>query len=211
MRQEQGAYVQPKKPRRGVEVPCLVCNKPVYRTEAELIRRGQFCSMDCHNEHQRKGRIAKVCPTCNRVFSLPRSKAAQIHCSLTCELPTRLKRALDRTHNGRPARINGNGYIMLWEPDNPDAFHGWIPEHRLVMAAKLGRRLLPGEVVHHISGNKTDNSPDNLTLMRDKAHAALSAREHHAEVKTVRARLAAYEAKYGPIIDDAPDGSEAPR
>ena len=39
-----------------------------------------------------------------------------------------------------------------------------MAEHRLVMEEKLGRLLLPSEVVHHKDGNKTNNHPDNLEL-----------------------------------------------
>jgi hypothetical protein len=37
------------------------------------------------------------------------------------------------------------------------------------MHQKLGRVLLPGEVVDHIDGNKTNNDPSNLQLFASNA------------------------------------------
>ena len=45
--------------------------------------------------------------------------------------------------------------------------------HRVVMEEKLGRLLHAGEVVHHIDGNKRNNSPDNLMMMTQSEHARL--------------------------------------
>lgn len=43
--------------------------------------------------------------------------------------------------------------------------------HRVVAEEKYGRKILPGEHVHHIDGDKHNNHPDNLEIMTAEEHA----------------------------------------
>lgn len=46
----------------------------------------------------------------------------------------------------------------------------WMPQHRLVMARAIGRRLRKSETVHHINGDGTDNRLENLQLRSKRRH-----------------------------------------
>lgn len=79
-----------------------------------------------------------------------------------------------------------NGY--LWDPEAEQY------EHRLVMERHLGRALTSDEVVHHIDGNRANNSLDNLEVTNRSSHA-----DHHlrslapTQVREIRERLASGE------------------
>jgi hypothetical protein len=72
------------------------------------------------------------------------------------------------------------GYMIGYSPGHPMANKsGKIYEHRYVMANHLGRMLLTDEHVHHVDGNKTNNSLDNLVLMTNSEHMRMHTTERY--------------------------------
>ena len=72
--------------------------------------------------------------------------------------------------------LTGQGYVQeLVFADDPMASmrsrSGYVLQHRLVVARAIGRPLSPKETVHHINGDRQDNSLENLQL-RQSAHGA---------------------------------------
>jgi len=62
-----------------------------------------------------------------------------------------------------------NPYSRRWDPRTHELYY----EHRAVAAWRLGRPLRPGEVVHHLDGDPTNNHPDNLVVLPSQRHHAL--------------------------------------
>jgi len=67
-------------------------------------------------------------------------------------------------------KYNSEGYILVYQPNHPKSFKGWYYEHRLIMEQFHGRILEDWETVHHINGNKKDNSIKNLFVCTKNEH-----------------------------------------
>ncbi len=64
-----------------------------------------------------------------------------------------------------------NGYYMIHILDHPrSGKNNRVFEHILVAEKTLGRYLEKDEIVHHVNGNKLDNTSENLAVMLRKDH-----------------------------------------
>ena len=69
------------------------------------------------------------------------------------------KNKISYDHYGYQYRVGNNGNLIY--------------THREVLEQKLGRKLLLGEVSHHIDENKLNNDPDNLELTNNSKHGKI--------------------------------------
>ena len=72
-----------------------------------------------------------------------------------------MKKRTGSTAKGRKTYVTKKGYSRF--KDSGTYVHRWAEEK------KLGRKLKPGEVVHHIDGNPLNNLPNNLKVYKNQS------------------------------------------
>lgn len=66
--------------------------------------------------------------------------------------------------------VGNHTYLRAWRR-LPNGKRERVYLHKLIAEAKLGRLLLPGEVVHHKNGDTLRNTFENIDVMTRSEHA----------------------------------------
>lgn len=74
--------------------------------------------------------------------------------------------------NASGVSMKPSGYVEITRGE-----HKGRSVHVVAMERRIGRRLRPDEVVHHIDGDRSNNRDDNLALMTRAGHTKLHRRE----------------------------------
>lgn len=142
------------------EISCDACGKRISRYPSQ-IRPHNFCSRKC----------AKVF-TSNRMSNYNQQENPMNTSSGWSAEQKEAVRQRERRNKG---------------PCGPDTYpkdHG-KHEHRKVAEQILGRKLRPGEVVHHKDGDKHNNDPSNLMIFSSQAEHRKWHAGHYEEVMPV--------------------------
>ena len=169
-----------------ITVACKVCDKPM-ETYPSRKNRKKYCSRECY---------AKALSQNNRGAAHP--MFGKHHSPKSIKKMKASQSAVDRTGVNAASWKGGRfltskGYVMLSisglsEADRVLAIpmltknRDYVPEHRLVMARKLGRPLTRQEIPHHKNGIKGDNRLRNLEMEDNATHKMT----HQAIVRELR-------------------------
>lgn len=118
-----------------------------------------------------------MCTECLTVFKYPAYRTNAKFCSIKCRAKNASQNLTgDKRYNYKGNSIHTEGYILIKVPGHPYAHKQtkYVPEHRLIMEKKLGKFIDPKIYhIHHIDGNKKNNSENNLTVVTPEEHRRL--------------------------------------
>lgn len=160
-----------------IEGKCQYCGKTFIDYASNYKRSAKkYCSQECYHAATRKDTVVH-CEWCGKEFIRTSKSPQKRFCTVECACAWK---------RSRPRRVtkSKNGYRYIWLSDGTSK-----PEHIQIMEEKIGRKLHKDECVHHIDGNRSNNSPDNLMLMKRGEHSSLHRKKEIKDGKMLFGRV----------------------
>lgn len=144
------------------QLKCAWCGKDISRYPSQVGKRN-FCSRKCRGLFSSKEHNPSHYA---EMFDIEKMSAHMRELNRRLNPSRMTPEVREKVRQARLGTGEGKSHAKLY------GRHA----HRVIAEQKLGRKLQPGEIVHHIDCNKRNNYPDNLMVMTQAEHAALHAR-----------------------------------
>lgn len=148
-------------------VTCDWCGKEFQRYPCQ-IHKHNFCSRGCMWEFSTKAKNPVKYAELKSLEGVSRHMTALNKARTGIPMPLETRSKLSRARQGTGQK---DGYLKC----------GGRHIHRIIAEVILGADLSQGHVVHHIDGNKQNNSPENLMVFQTQAEHARWHKEHDQE------------------------------
>ncbi|WP_295216362.1 HNH endonuclease [Ruminococcus sp.] len=150
-----------------IEMYCDFCGVEIYRYPSQ-IKRHNFCSRKCLGDFSSK-------------LKNPEKYDELKDLSGASENMKRINGRLNKHRMTLSVRLKiRNAHLNSGESKAYAKYLGEA-EHRVVAEKIMGRKLEKGEVVHHVDGNKRNNSPENLMVFSSQREHAKWHADHDAK------------------------------
>lgn len=161
-------------------IVCDTCLKSFYKRQS-AVKNKNYCSRKCFSTS-----VIIPCGNCGKEVKRPPSQIlGKVFCSRKCAKPYLSKKFTDLNIELNPDRMIPETKEKLrisklgkGEGKTYEKTYG-VHTHRIEAEKMIGRKLLPGEVVHHIDEDKRNNIHSNLMVFSSQAEHA----KHHAQLK----------------------------
>jgi HNH endonuclease len=180
---------------KGQWSKCEQCGKKMWVQNCRIRKwkKARFCGNECRNKGMSKAyhlrekildmynkEMLSVTQIDKRLGIRARSSVEGVIKAAGFKIrPMAFYMQFGRNPNYKGGSITKEGYKRL----------GHTMEHRIVMEKVLGRKLSSNEHVHHLNGVKTDNRPENLSLLTQKPHGEFHAKPFNNWKKMYQSRI----------------------